>query len=1591
MVKNKKKLRRQERLTSQTLKSLGLSVVLAGGIVMAGVGVAGAAAWTTGNLTAGDVYDTDTPNVVTNPTATMSAAGSVLFDTGLKITGASANTNGKITLGTAALEILNIKSALSLTGNGTGTSGIDLATNGAALNLISTDANPFTIAGVGTAANNTLDITNGTLAVYTNTGSFTGAVYTAGTIGALTLDGPMTVTVDNSNGIVKATDLVVSNGAIMADKNVILIDGAGAADGKYKSITVTGTASAYTAATSLTLTASGATPATLTVADGGMLTSATVTATKGTINMSGGDGLKGGTITGGITLNGALATDATLNVTGGTGVASNANTITGDLTAIKGTIVVGGANTGVLNVTGIGSLKDGTLSIADGSTLNVGGASMTIGDGTSAAATASALHVASTELTKTGLVSNTALIMAANGNLTISGNSFVGTAANSVQVAAGTVDLSAGTLTLAGGTAGAVAVSGGTLKIDGKKFAITTKTPVGAIAVSNGTLHVLNDFDNTTANGAAIALSSTGKVVVDGSYKVTGNAGAGAGFTTSTAIAGTSLKVGALDVVANSAASSETTLLINDNATKLTFTGLGSEAAFFTGSGITIGGAGASLNLNSTGFVPADGKTAGGSYAPKITLTGNSTPTEINADAGTWTLGHVDLAGGTAAQSKINVNSGILVIESLTKSATNTAIAKVLAPGTLTLNLSDVYAASASKGVLDTTSSYLGTLQLITDTVAFNDITAIKAAAGFDATDTGLLSFVDDNGNSVTITGVAPGQKISVANLAGLLIPQAVATQNLVAATTGTLANQFGAQSLELTSTGFTGTTDVTITTAAGLTTLVGGSTDVNLVTTNNGTAPVAVKSTNIAVGNNGTLTLGNPNGTAATFGTLNGNVLLSGATSDLNVTNGTFTVGNITATGTTANAVELSKNALLTANKVDFSGATGTNSLTVDGGSTLITSSIIGATGASKTEITVGSSTPSSTGSVYVQTTKLNGGSVFLDPVFVNGTTVSPSTYAAAFASENGAEANPSYSTAYLIDGQYVSGQGGQLTLGSSYPEIIQLALDTDLAGRWGLSGPSGITSAVALAKPVNFLNATSSLRVGSGLDNTGTIPGATNHALISASQFYLGENAVLGLDADMLRDVNGVTSKTAITAFNNTQTAIIEDGAKLFIMSALGGDSIKVLDGFAVDGITLTDDFANGANVFFDNYLLTAGAISNPATGGTLTINVTHNDAQTLLPGIEGGVANIVNQYNSQNAPQAYNAFMELALSRVLHNNSAAAIANSLESGIDLARASDVMGAGLATANMNFDAVLDRASGRLANNGLSAGSMLGGAKIGLWGMPLYSNESVDAKIDNTTYKVKADTNVFGGIIGVDMNYERMRFGLAFNVGTGETKSKGNAVKTKNEFDYVGGALYGAYVIDRFTLAGSVGYTSFSNSIKQNMIIGEQLKAKPDSDIWNFGAEAAYTYTLGSGLNIIPSLGVEWAYYNQSSYNTSLNGVGDVIHVGSASANQVRIPVGLKVNKTFEVSESASITPEVRARVIPMFGDSLDTTATLTNVPSASGGIKGLQKDKVAGEVGVGISMNISGNFSMAAGYDFQFSKNRTAHNVNAMLRYEF
>ncbi len=216
-----------------------------------------------------------------------------------------------------------------------------------------------------------------------------------------------------------------------------------------------------------------------------------------------------------------------------------------------------------------------------------------------------------------------------------------------------------------------------------------------------------------------------------------------------------------------------------------------------------------------------------------------------------------------------------------------------------------------------------------------------------------------------------------------------------------------------------------------------------------------------------------------------------------------------------------------------------------------------------------------------------------------------------------------------------------------------------------------------------------------------------------------------------------------------------------------------------------------------------------------------------------------------------------------------------------------------------------------------------------------------------------------------------------------------------KNKPDIMNLALYGIYNHESgFYAQGGLGYGHAWNDYTIDMIVGGQKKGKYGSDEWSGNLELGYVARLPQEFNLIPSVGVEYAYLDNNSCIESTSGNPNLVanSFESGHDDSVAIPLGMRFNKMFSFGcNGGYIVPEVRASWVYMANESHPSiNAGYANAPG-SASMHGVNPGSNFWRIGGGVSGRFNERVDYSVDYDFDTRSGFRGHNVSATVGLSF
>ncbi len=219
----------------------------------------------------------------------------------------------------------------------------------------------------------------------------------------------------------------------------------------------------------------------------------------------------------------------------------------------------------------------------------------------------------------------------------------------------------------------------------------------------------------------------------------------------------------------------------------------------------------------------------------------------------------------------------------------------------------------------------------------------------------------------------------------------------------------------------------------------------------------------------------------------------------------------------------------------------------------------------------------------------------------------------------------------------------------------------------------------------------------------------------------------------------------------------------------------------------------------------------------------------------------------------------------------------------------------------------------------------------------------------------------------------------------------KGNEGYSKTEVDTVNFGAYASYNTQRgFYAEANLGVGYVWNREREYMVVlGGRRDGKYGTASAQIGGNVGYAFLLPSAFRITPSVGLQVIHAEQDDYEQTGNGLP--MWRGSSAVTYVEIPLSVRVDKTFDLGNGISVTPEVRAAwICEAKNDSPSVRAGY--VGSSSGfTLSGTNPGRHRGLIGAGVKARFSSKVDAFVDYNFEFRNRYQNHNIMAGLGLSF
>lgn len=535
------------------------------------------------------------------------------------------------------------------------------------------------------------------------------------------------------------------------------------------------------------------------------------------------------------------------------------------------------------------------------------------------------------------------------------------------------------------------------------------------------------------------------------------------------------------------------------------------------------------------------------------------------------------------------------------------------------------------------------------------------------------------------------------------------------------------------------------------------------------------------------------------------------------------------------------------------------------------------------------------------------------------------------------------------------------------------------------------GENSAVFLSKDL-----TNSIAYSGDVSDTATIAQITPAMdLGTAGRVYYHNSSAIILDSDTLR------AGARYKIFNKDVALVNRDGRldnsledSLTVKSRNGNFVTRVkvnsISKVTIDGLTIapstntssgsgtgTGDTGNAGNTTTPTNPATPVQPSNPSAGGN-----TSGSTEEVVE-----VATRNSYFNVSNA--LYNTFHEAHQFGTTGSGAdfLSAVAGETTNGGKEAEQAARLGqlGGIYQTALTTSRMIDRTVANRTGVANTSGSLFTpDAKKGVsvWATPVFNYTDADG-LNSDGLGYGSSVKLSSLAVGADYLAENnVRAGGFFHVGTGKADGKGLADSTDGDVSFWGLGIYGSYTYDKFDISGDLSWTKIKDDVDSslNMYAYHKLSADIDSTLVKASVNGQYRFTVGT-VDLVPNAGLHYTNIKVDGYNVKADGL-TVAKVGSSTANIFSIPVGLSVEKTFDMGNDWKLKPVANVSVSYNMGDT-DTDFTSSFVGLAGDKLKTEIIDDFTYGAGAGLSLTKNNTASIDAGINYVGSQNTNSFDV--------
>ncbi|MCD8350984.1 MAG: autotransporter outer membrane beta-barrel domain-containing protein [Planctomycetaceae bacterium] len=242
--------------------------------------------------------------------------------------------------------------------------------------------------------------------------------------------------------------------------------------------------------------------------------------------------------------------------------------------------------------------------------------------------------------------------------------------------------------------------------------------------------------------------------------------------------------------------------------------------------------------------------------------------------------------------------------------------------------------------------------------------------------------------------------------------------------------------------------------------------------------------------------------------------------------------------------------------------------------------------------------------------------------------------------------------------------------------------------------------------------------------------------------------------------------------------------------------------------------------------------------------------------------------------------------------------------------------------------------------------------------------------KGDNVGYRYVSH----GMVMGYDWEQSGdITLGVSGAYSTGDLDSHNDVARTKVET--VNLAMYATYdPMNGLFADAAINYGQSWNKASLQTLTGYRT-GRFNTHSFGAGVNVGYVFETEGGYRVTPMLGVQWSHLHQEGWNENASGAGVVAQwYDGTDDDYIEIPLTVRINRSFQLSNGMIVTPEARAAVMLDVGPSRSTVRTgFVGSPELTT-LHGIDPGKARALIGAGVKANLTNAIDAYMDYNHEF-----------------